>query len=279
MVVNGLAPLDRLSLAYALFVAGALPWKGVTGADAALQLLAALTLAAVAGLAPWLRKRGGAAAFCGDFYPLLALFALYQQVGAINRIHGLSFDLEAQALEAALFGGQPSRTWMAAAPWPWLSTLLHGGYLSYYLILAAAPLVPWAQGNRAGARRVVTAVMAAFYACYVVFLLLPVAGPRYVLPPVAGPAAETALAQLTHRLLEGGSAWGTAFPSSHVAASLVASVAAFRESRPLGVGLGVLSTLLAFGTVYGGFHYLVDALAGLLVGALALLALRRLRLA
>ncbi len=276
MAVNERTTLDRLTIAYALFVAGALPWKGLAGGAALVQVTALAALAGLALLAPRLRSRGGALAFVGEFYPLLALFALYQQVGVLNRAHGLSFDLEAQAWEAALFGGQPSRSWMNAAPWPWLSTLLHGGYLSYYLILAAAPLGPWLLGNRAGARRVVTAVMAAFYACYVVFLLLPVAGPRYVLPPVSGPAAEVALARLTHRLLEGGSAWGTAFPSSHVAASLVASAAAWRESRPLGLALAVLSALLTLGTVYGGFHYLVDALAGIAAAALALFALRRL---
>ena len=76
-------------------------------------------------------------------------------------------------------------------------------------------------------------------------------------------------------LLQGGSAWGTAFPSSHVAAALVASAAALRGSRPLGAVLLCASFLLALATVYCQFHYSVDALAGALLAAIVLLVSRR----
>ena len=61
-------------------------------------------------------------------------------------------------------------------------------------------------------------------------------------------------------------AWGTAFPSSHVAAGLVAALAAWRHLRPLGAVLVPLALLLSLGTVYGHLHYAVDALAGAAVG-------------
>ena len=95
------------------------------------------------------------------------------------------------------------------------------------------------------------------------------AGPRYAFPPAHNAATSVPVAVFAHRLLEGGSAWGTAFPSSHVAAALVAACCAWRALRPLGLALLPLSLLLSLATVYGQLHYAVDALAG---GALALRA-------
>src|SRR5687768_17809662 len=40
---------------------------------------------------------------------------------------GLSHDVTVQAWEERLFAGQPAVAWIRAWPWPWLSTLLHGG--------------------------------------------------------------------------------------------------------------------------------------------------------
>src|SRR5262249_36695552 len=107
---------------------------------------------------------------------------------------------------------------------------------------------------------------ATFYLCYTVFLLFPVVGPRHVFPAADNVATRTMIAQLTARFLDHVAAWGAAFPSSHVAVSVAATVAALREWRALGLVLVVPTTLLALGSVYGQFHYAVDVLAGLGVG-------------
>ena len=89
-------------------------------------------------------------------------------------------------------------------------------------------------------------------------------GPRFLVGPAAapdGPVRRTVL-----HLLAAGSSRGTAFPSSHVAAAVVATLAALRTQRRVGIVLGVLTAGLTVGTVYGGFHYAVDALAGVAVG-------------
>ena len=72
-------------------------------------------------------------------------------------------------------------------------------------------------------------------------------------------------------LLDGGDAWGAAFPSSHVAAALTSSVSAGWGWRPLGWALVPVAVLLTFGTVYGQFHYAVDAAVGVVL-ALVILA-------
>ena len=229
-------------------------------------------LAAAALLAPRARDRGGAAAFAGEFYPLFALVALYASIGAVNTAAGISHDAAVQRWEQAVFGGQPARDWIRAWPWPALSAILHTAYLSYYAILAAAPLALWTTGRRAAARRTALVVMVTFYACYAVFLLFPVAGPRYVFARPHNAATAVLPAVLTQQLLDRGAAWGTAFPSSHVAAALAASVSAAQGWRALGLVLMPPAALLAAGTVYGQLHYALDAVAGAAV-ALAVLVL------
>ena len=271
-----LAPLDRWTLGYLGFATAMLLWPGCARPAGAMAILAAYALlAAVALAAPALRGRGGAPGFLAEFYPLLAAVGLYTAVGLINRAAGVSHDGAVQGWEQALFGGQPSREWIRAAPWPWLSWVLHAGYLSYYFILAGAPLGLWRSGRRDGARRVTLAMMAAFYICYAAFLLFPVAGPRYLFPAAANAASDTAISRFTQRLLDGGAAWGTAFPSSHVAVSLVAAGLTAREWRPLGTVLLVAASLLTLGTVYGQLHYAVDAVAGAaLAGAIVAVSAR-----
>jgi membrane-associated phospholipid phosphatase len=70
-------------------------------------------------------------------------------------------------------------------------------------------------------------------------------------------------------LLDRGSSRGTAFPSSHVAASVVSSLCALRHQRRVGIAVTLVTVALTFATVYGGFHYAVDALVGVILGGLA----------
>ena len=269
-----LALVDRWTLGYVGFATSALAGHGWASTHADSMLLAHALLVAVALAAPRARAAGGAAAFLGDFCPLLVDAALYTEIGLVNTAAGVSHDSLVQGWEEALFGGQPSRDWIRAAPWPWLSWPLHLGYLSYYFILAGGPLALWLSGRRDGARRAILLIMATFYVCYAIFYMFPVAGPRYLFPLARNAATAVAPAVFAQRLLEQGAAWGTAFPSSHVAVALVASAAAWREWRLLGAILLPAAALLSFGTVYGQFHYAVDALAGAVVAALAVVASR-----
>jgi membrane-associated phospholipid phosphatase len=197
-----------------------------------------------------------------EFYPLTIVLGLYTHVGLVNAAGGVSHDALVQRWEETLFGGQASLQWIRAFPSPAWSTLMHAAYLSYFPILVGSPLGLWLKGRHEAARGTLFLMMATFYACYAVFLAFPVAGPRYVFPTVANAATAVPVAVGAHRLLQGASAWGTAFPSSHVAVALVAAACAWRGFRPLGAVLLPLAALMSLATVYCQFHYAVDALAG-----------------
>jgi membrane-associated phospholipid phosphatase len=267
-----LSTVDRATLSY---VAVALAFTAARGPhtlpEAVLLPLALALTAVLAGLlAPRAREAGAFGRLLAEIYPLALTVALYTHVGLVNAASGAAHDALVQRWEQGLFGCQLSMAWIRAWPYPAWSTLMHAAYLSYYAILAGSPLGLWFSGRRGAARETVLAMMATFYVCYTAFLAFPVAGPRYLLPAAVNAATAVPMARLTHRLLEGGSAWGTAFPSSHVAVALVAAVCAWRAWRPLGAVLVPLSLLLSLATVYGQLHYGIDALAGAALAAFVL---------
>lgn len=269
-----LAPIDRATLAYLGVALAFTLAHGPRHAPAAVLLPLGLALAAVVAgfVAPRARREGRAGRFLAEFYPLVLTLGLYAHVGLVNEARGVSHDALVQGWERALFGGQPSAAWIRAFPSPAWSTLMHAAYLSYYGVLVAAPVGLWLAGRRSAARVTLLLTMTTFYLCYTIFLAFPVAGPRYLFASASNAATAVPIAAFTRRLLEGGSAWGTAFPSSHVAAALVAASCAWRSLPRLGAALVPLALLLSLATVYAQLHYAVDALAGLTLAALVLFA-------
>jgi membrane-associated phospholipid phosphatase len=277
MALGPLAPIDRATLGYVSVALAFTLARGPRTWPAVVLLPSGLLVVALVAtvLAPRGRRAGLLGRWLAEFYPLVLMFGLYTHVGMVNAAGGVAHDALVQRWDGALFGGQPSLDWIRAFPSPAWSTLMHAAYLSYFVILAASPLGLWLTGRREAARSTIFLMTATFYVCYAAFLAFPVAGPRFVFPPAANPAIAVPVAVLTHRVLRAGSAWGTAFPSSHVAVALVGATCAWRGFRPLGAVLLPAAVLLSLSTVYGQFHYAVDALAGAALALVALSADRR----
>jgi membrane-associated phospholipid phosphatase len=203
-----------------------------------------------------------------ELYPLFLLPGLYSELDILNGLAAPVHDPLVRQWELLVFGGQISRDWWQAAPSAFWSTVFHAAYLSYYLIVSAPALYFAWKGDLAAVRRFVLVVMATFIICYLCFIFFPVAGPYYEFPRPAGWFIENPAARLAYEALATGSSYGAAFPSSHVAAALAATLAAMRSSRRLGLLLLIPTTLLTIGVVYCQMHYGVDVLAGLAVAGL-----------
>lgn len=203
-----------------------------------------------------------------EIYPLLLLPALYSELDILNSEAVAIHDSLVQRWELLLFGSQISQEWWQAAPSRFWSTIFHSAYLSYYLIVSAPALYFAWRGDLQAVRRFVLVVMATFVICYLIFIFFPVVGPYYVFPRPASWFTDNLPAQLTYDALATGSSYGAAFPSSHVAAALAATLSAARSSRWLGLLLLIPTVLLTVGVVYCQMHYGVDALGGVAVGVL-----------
>ncbi|MDQ8160307.1 MAG: phosphatase PAP2 family protein [Gemmatimonadota bacterium] len=203
--------------------------------------------------------------------PVLVQAAVYAAIGVVNSARPMH-DALVVALEARWFG-VPSHAWAMRWPSPAISLLLHGCYLSYYLLL----VVPYARlawrGEPAALRETRTAHFVTLGVGCVLFLVWPVEGPRF-----RAPLEATVLPDLGHRLtdwiLATFSARGTAFPSSHMSIAVTQLLLAWRYQRPLVYLLAPATVGIGVGAVYGGYHYLVDVLAGALLGVLCVVAVR-----
>lgn len=273
---GGLPPLERLVLGYVALttVVAALRLPGFPAAGWVIGcniLIVLLVLLVAQGRASGRVGRGLA-----TVYPLFLLGAFYPALDILNRFGAVAVhDATVHAWELTLFGAELSRTWWQAYPSTFWSTLLHAVYFAYYPIVLGPPLAFALAGRYPDAARSTQWLVVTFLLCYLVFLFFPVAGPYYEFPRPDAAFLDNPAARLVYRTLARGSAYGAAFPSSHVAATIVATAAGWRASRVLGWVLAPLAVLLTVGVVYCQMHYAVDALAGLLLGgAVALVGWR-----
>jgi membrane-associated phospholipid phosphatase len=269
-----LRPVDRLLAGYLAFLTALMVWRGPFS-DPAYPWL--LVMHGLIALLLWLFTKLKAGDALGnavhDLYPILLLFPLYTEIGFLNRGLGeaavYANDAVVQGWEAVLFGGQISYLWIREYPSVFWSGLLHLAYVWYYPIVIAGPILLVARGKRREGRSVVLGTMIAFVACYVWFVLFPVAGPNYTFEHPTGPVREVWSARLVYATLAGGSSFGAAFPSSHVAATVAATIGLWRVWKSLAVWFVLPAALLTVGTIYCQMHYGVDATSGLALGVVA----------
>lgn len=220
---------------------------------------------------------GRAAEVLRDVYPILLLGALYPALDILNYFGGIgTHDLAVRGWEVSLFGEELSRSWWQRYPSEFWSTVLHAAYFAYYPIIVAPLALFLIRGDIVAARRTALWLVSTFLVSYLAFLAFPVAGPYYEFPRPDPSFLDNPAARLVYATLAQGSAYGAAFPSSHVAATLVATAAAFRGSRWLGWVLVLPAVLLTVGVVYCQMHYAVDALAGVALAAVIIVAGNRL---
>lgn len=235
-------------------------------------LLHAGAVALALGILPRLPERGWSRVV-RDWLPPVAMTFVYVEVGRLNDlfVEGY-FDREILRLEAALFGSQPSvvlREWL---PWKPLSEYLHFGYFTYYALGPALGGSLYLQRRYAEYRYLLTVGSLVFFTCYLCFILFPVAGPWYVFDRPDPDRMGWLFPHMEHLVLARAASIGAAFPSSHVAAAVALWLLAWQLSRPVFWVFAAIVPALVVGTVYGGFHYAVDALAGVLMGVAGWLA-------
>jgi membrane-associated phospholipid phosphatase len=230
------------------------------------------------------RPRNRLLDFLRHFYPVLLYTAFYRETGALNQEFYSGFlDPYFIRLERNVLGLQPSLAFMDRLPYFVLSELLYAAYFSYYLMIIGVGLALFFR-NRRQFFHYVSVISFVFYACYLIYIFLPVMGPRiffreitdYTLPanvvPAVPPTFPAAVqAGLFYRIM----AWiyrvfeapGAAFPSSHVAIAISTLYFTFRYLRPVRWVHLVVVVLLCVSTVYCRYHYVVDVVAGVLTAA------------
>jgi membrane-associated phospholipid phosphatase len=188
-----------------------------------------------------------------------------------GRIHDRLFA----DLDLAVFGFQPAREFSAAlGQCPWCNELMFAAYFLFYAMLAVTPWIPFFRGDETEAERESSVFAGFMLASFVFYVFFRVVGPKHYLPDLSaagyGWLHGGFFARFTGGILSRTVTTGAAFPSSHVAISLMMCCFVARtEPRLLRLYIP-LAILIASATVYIYAHWAADVAGGALACALVL---------
>jgi membrane-associated phospholipid phosphatase len=219
----------------------------------------------------WMGARSGnrAVQFARHWYPLAIYIFFFEELrDFVHAIFPGWFDLWLISFDYNFAGVHPA-SWMARFAAPALNDFMQFSYMTYFLYLVILPTILYMQGKRAAYWTVMVSTAIAHYSVYVLAVLFPVESPYFALaslnlPQLRGGPFTTAI-EFIERF---GRVHGAAFPSAHVAGSMVAMLAA-RRYKPWRFWICLPCFLsMCVATVYGRYHYVADVLAGIVVGAI-----------
>ena len=216
------------------------------------------------------------------FYPIILYTPFYTETGLLNQMfvqgHLDGFFI---GLEQRMFGFQPSIAFMDALPYLAVSELFYASYFLYYVMNVTVGLMLYCRDRR-HFLHYVTLTSFIFYLCYLIYIFLPVVGSRVYTSEVLGfalqkewdffplPYPEAVQAGVFFRIMKfiyaNFEAHGAAFPSSHVAIAMVTLFFSWRYRLGIRHVHVAAVIMLCASTVYCRYHYLVDVLAGALLG-------------
>jgi membrane-associated phospholipid phosphatase len=198
-----------------------------------------------------------------DWHPLLLFPFLYKEVELLaGGIGDWRLTAAIPAWEAALFAGQPSLYLSDRLAFVPLSEYLHFCYLAYVILIPSVAAYWYVSGRRAAFGELLLMLSIVMLGSYLFFILLPVDSPYYLSQRLGPPLSGHFFFDLVHQVSAHGGARGGAFPSAHVSGAVVVSLVAWRHQPPLAYVLVPITLSVMIATVYGRFHYVVDALAG-----------------
>jgi membrane-associated phospholipid phosphatase len=224
-------------------------------------------VAMVVALASCHERRPRLLQFLSLAYPLALFGFFFEEIGyLVHAIHPGWFDAALIKLDYAIFGAHPT-VWVEQFSSYWLNEYMQLAYTTYLFLIPGLGIYLWRRGRREGLEVYVVSMCAAYYLCYLIFILFPIEGPHHTLAHLqrvelaGGPF--TAFINLIEKH---GRVHGGAFPSTHVAGAVVVLVSAYRCAPRLGYALTPLVLSICVSTVYGRYHYAVDVLAGAVMG-------------
>jgi membrane-associated phospholipid phosphatase len=196
-----------------------------------------------------------------------------------------NFDAVLLDLDRALLGGNDPAALLHALLGKGLaSQVLSSVYLLYltFVPLSVVAAVAWARRVAVGVWYV-TAVNFNWVLGLISYYLVPSLGPVFVDPPLADQMPATAVWNLQQVLLvdrvrfvddpmgSGAIQSIAGFASLHVSVLFTAALMAWllRARRALQAALWALLALTVLATIYFGWHYVIDDVAGVIIGALS----------
>jgi membrane-associated phospholipid phosphatase len=264
-----------LTASYLAITAALIAILGTTVPGRVWLVVVHLTLSASLLILNRARRPGGILRVIRDWHPLVLFPFLYKEVEWLAPVLG-DWRLTAAipAWESALFAGQPSLYLSERLPFVPLSEYLHFCYLAYAIVIPSVAAYWYVSGRQAAFGELLLLLATVLLGSYLFFILLPVDSPYYRSPRLGPPLSGHLFFDLVHQISARGGARGGAFPSAHVSGAVVVSLVAWRHQRRLAYLLVPITGGVMIATVYGRFHYVLDAFAGAALASAVVVAYR-----
>jgi membrane-associated phospholipid phosphatase len=220
------------------------------------------------------------------YIPFLACMGVYEMnKRLIPAIRGdTMYDMQLANLEYAMFGDLSAaivHKWMHAE---WITTFIgwfnltqldihEAAYISYVYAAPALAMALWFLGRRTQFNRFMGALVITGALAYIGYVLVPVVGPKYVFEGRWLEASSGALSfmdDIKDRNRD-------CFPSLHTAWTTLFLIASWKGVRPLFWVYLPVGIAVYIATLYGGYHYIPDIIAGHLLAIFAWWAAKPLR--
>jgi membrane-associated phospholipid phosphatase len=203
-----------------------------------------------------------------DWYPALLLLLAYREMGWLAPATH-SFELERTWVQwdKYFLNGLGVKAMIEAAG-PVVPSLLELSYTLVYSTPIIALSVLYAYGRRERVDRFLFPFAVSVLCAYALFPYFPSEPPRTVFPGEDFPAYMTVFRRFNWSMLGSYGIHTSVFPSAHVSGAFSAAFTlrhVFPEKKWPWRLLLVLAVLIATATVYGRYHYLADAVAGLTI--------------
>ncbi|MBW6516731.1 MAG: phosphatase PAP2 family protein [Candidatus Cloacimonetes bacterium] len=270
MKKRGSLPIDWLTYGYIIFnlIYISLGRNRVPDAGKHLGILLAMSLFIYVLIRLHHEKSGWLLSFLRHWYPLIFFTYFFELSTIVNLVVFPEFiDPFFMRIDELIFGYQPAVMWGQMYDNIILSELLYFSYFSYYLVVPGIAFLLYFT-KREFFERYVFTLSFVFYLCYLTYSFLPVAGGKYIngiqelITTYEGGPFQHIMAFI-YRMSDH---TGSAFPSSHVAITIVVNIAALQYFRKIGYWLLPLSLLLSISTIYCHYHYFIDTIFGLFYG-------------
>ena len=142
-----------------------------------------------------------------------------------------------------------------------MTLVVEVAYLFCYPLVPIAFVLAWRAGTPSDLERFWTAVLVSGFLCYATLPWLLSRPPRMLAAAAAVPGVQRLNVFVLRHASHG---WNT-FPSGHVAVSWAAAWSLWHMWPAAGVGIAIVAAAISVGAAAGGYHYVIDVLAGWLI--------------
>ncbi len=206
------------------------------------------------------------------YFPIFSVLVAFDTIGElVPLINPEDIDYTLLELDYKLLGFYPYVSFQQIQS-PIITEIMQISYCVYYILPFSVGIYLLIKKNKVEFQRAMFLLLLCYYLSYIGYILFPALGPRFILADTFQPLKGLLLAEDINwflNYLEG--IKRDAFPSGHVAISLLVLHIMRKNSKMLFYIFLLPVSLLIISTVYCRYHYFVDVLGGFILTVVTLL--------